>query len=95
VAARLDGEGATLPVVFVRDVLEKYLEELDSEWRAVPSEQAVVRRVAGALYEDESVVGRVLEVAHRELGDQLYANADPREEGELVEDGPSCGGRSR
>lgn len=70
IARQLRAGGLALPVQFVEDVVEKSIQvvalrpELDR-----PSERpALVRRVASALYEDQVVIGRIV--------DQLYLALD-------------------
>ena len=93
VAAQLQSGGLTLPVAFVGDVLREVLDvvarhpELDQ-----PAERhALVARVASAVYEDEAVVGRVIDQVYVDAGGSLWRDPVPEpvddvEEVEEVED---------
>src|SRR5215472_3267730 len=68
VRARLAAEGTTLPLEFVRDVVYVYVAATAQQPAlARPAERAsAVKRVAGALLEDQAVVRRIVEALIRD-----------------------------
>jgi hypothetical protein len=92
ITARLAVEGLVLPVDFVGDILIRFL-DLAAEHPSLvlPDRRAtIVKRISASLYEDETVVGRIVEEIVRELEFHPFVGGDDNEDDNMDE--PTKGG---
>jgi hypothetical protein len=79
VRARLEAEGAPLPLEFVRDVVYQFVVTAAQDPASALQEgrDTAVRRVAAALFEDEAVVGQIVEAFSRDREAHPPPRTDP------------------